>query len=136
MYIYFWHFCIRVYCVAQLLDKLCKYFSHMGFKMKSSLTKTQLYVRYVLIRIPQLGRTWLYVGLVAFFLFLFFSQRCLVCFCCWCWHCVFWEANVFCVWNQEEGIWVMTEHRCCWLLNVVGQFILLFSIIWNCNCLY
>jgi len=58
--------------VAQLLDKLCKYFSHMGFKMKSSLTKTQLYVCYVLIRIPQLGRTWLYVGLVAFF-FLFLS---------------------------------------------------------------
>ena len=47
----------------------------MGFKMKSSLTKTQLYACYVLIRIPQLGRTWLYDGLVAFFFFFsFFSS--------------------------------------------------------------
>jgi hypothetical protein len=46
------------------------------------------------------------------------------------------ERLTFFVWNQEEGLWVMTEHRCRWLPNVVGQFIHLFSIIWNCNCLY
>jgi hypothetical protein len=96
------------------------------------MTKTLLYVCYVLCRIPQLGRTWLYVGLVSTFLldvsYVFVVSVGIVCFDR--------LTVLFFAWNLEEGLWVMIDHRCCWLLNMLGQFRHLFSIIQNCNYLY